>query len=335
VTNREISNDLLQVAGVTGDAESLSQCDRFEHSKRVSDKHVRRLLKAVAAKHIALCDLASCTSMLKEATTNEAATTEEKARAYQTFQTECISTTVSATYLLNFLLMLHRIVFGILGREAFDLDVKEVELDEVDMSQPLPAECAAFLEFLHTVHEEKGLELIISTVRNAVNTCGEEHSFLPDTPVTVEKLETFLFEVCEIVDEKLLIGAGRASFLVPDNLDDKIPTEKMELMDCLSEVRSALESSYFVTVFQSSVKDMTKQLVAHCFQTIDNTSSRNDSGEYVLAKLFLPITSLSTTLLTAKSDFIDQFAEDPTVDEFCKSLFFQLSEESDFKIDGM
>merc|ERR1712007_33634 len=229
----------------------------------------------------------------------------------------------------NFLLMLHRIVFGILGREAFDLTVKE--LDEVDMSQPLPAECAAFLEFLHRVHEEEGLELIISTVRNAVNACGEEHSFLPDTLVTAEKLEAFLFEVCELVDEKLLLGAGRASFLLPDNLNDKITTEKGELMNCLSELRSSLESSYFVTVFQNSVKDMTKQLVAHCFQTIDKTSSRNDSGEYVLAKLFLPITSLSTTLLTANSDFIDQFSEDPAVDEFCKSLFFQLSEESEFQ----
>lgn len=311
------------------EAEELKKRQDFEHKQQVSDKHVRKSLDAVNARHMPSFSVDECTAKLKEAKTKE-----EKLKCLEAIQAECLARTASAVYTLEILLLLHRVEFNIVGREiaAASSAGKKFVADGCAVSDEDAEAQAEFLASTHYVQEE-GLKQLASSVRSAVKACIEEAGLGPSTPVTADSLQRFFNDVFQKSNSELLtrgkgehVQAIAAATLLPDSLEAQVKQQE-KVKPLLNEARDYLDSPQFMDVFQAVSSGAAEHLAASMGDGAADPASALLAGgkSCPMAKLFGPLIQNSQATLSCddRGGFVARFAKDEKVRRLCEALYFQ------------
>jgi len=290
----------------------------FIHKQEVSDAYVRKALAALQARHKELFAVEECFEKVKSAQTKEA-----RLECFLRLQTECLSRLVSALYTLHALLMLHRVEFNIVGRELANAPGGKAA-EDANVEEGTDAH-AAFLETTRFL-KEKGLQQIAESARGAVRACLESAGLSPTATVTAELLEKLFSDICGQVNDELLAGARIVALFLPESVDQEVPEEHRSRVKLLTdEARDYLESPHFAAVFKTVSVQAVKRLAGAFGDGAPDPGAALLSGGQTcpLAKLNGQFIELSKTLLDEGSDYVERFAEEPVVDDFCRGLFFQ------------
>lgn len=333
----EDEGGLEKLLGLTseGDEESRKQAAElkkrqdFEHKQQVSDRHVRKSLDAINARHTPSFSLDECSAKLAEAKTKE-----DKMNCLQAFQAECLARTASAVYTLEILLLLHRVEFNIVGREIAAAssagkkfgDSASSPTDGNGTSEEDAEAQALFLASTRYVQEE-GLERLASSVKSAVKACSTKSGLSPGTAVTAESLQRFFIDVFREADAELLLGGKGAATLLPESLDTEVAKEREKVKRLLDEARDYLESPQFLDVFQAISSNAAEHLAASLGDgAADPASAPLATGKSCqLAKLFAPLIQNSQATLSGddRGGFVERFAKDEKVTKLCEALYFE------------
>eukprot|EP00747_Dinoflagellata_sp_TGD_P167005 gnl/TRDRNA2_/TRDRNA2_190682_c0_seq1.p1 gnl/TRDRNA2_/TRDRNA2_190682_c0~~gnl/TRDRNA2_/TRDRNA2_190682_c0_seq1.p1 ORF type:complete len:386 (+),score=108.81 gnl/TRDRNA2_/TRDRNA2_190682_c0_seq1:71-1228(+) len=320
--------------GVTQSPEEAAAMKRaqFLHKQTVSDSYVRRALPALKVRHHACFRADDCSKALKEAQSKE-----EKQVCFKALQVEAIGRLLSSTYVLNLVLLLHRVEFNIVGREIaagsdgkalLALDLTEAA-EKGSKDEDADAVHAAFFESTRYVQED-GLARIADAVREAVRACAERSGVLPWKPVTAECLQTHLLEACAEVDTQVLCGDKASATLLPDLVEREVPAaQKKKVKEFLDEARDYVESPNFLAAFQALMSGAIRQLVSSLSDGAADPADAplSDGKSATLGKLFGRILELSLTVLTEEdtAGLVARFDKEPVLNELCEALYFQES----------
>lgn len=322
----ELAKDGSPGAGAAAEDESQAEEQkqaRFAHRQKVADDFVQAGLAALKVKLNELFLVEECTQQLQKA-----ASKEEKLAAFKALQAESLGRAVAAVYVVNLVLLLHRVNFNIVSRE-----IAASEAKAPGGVAPGGEQDAAYRLFLDAtgVLQDAGLRSVSESIHRATQERLQKAEILPQTKVTGKILRDLFNEICGDASGELFgsAGAGQASqdshavqVLLPDSILAEVPeAQKEKVKSLLDEAQDALENPNCVFAFrkalESAVQELTSQLTGE---------GQALAGEAPVAcgKLSGPLIDAGNSAFEVEGEnrYVAAFAREPTVRELSEILYF-------------
>jgi len=252
---------------------------------------------------------------------SKAVSRDEKLQRLEALQLICISSSVSALYMLHLLLLFHRVELNIVSREI-------VVADRSTKSQKIAPTAEVLQNFVesdaHLLGD--GMPGICSAVRDAVKNRWAADRHQPMTKISSEELKSFLGRICSDVSRLVLEDQNGPSTILPRSLDQSLtPRKGPAVQKLLDETRSHLAGPDFVRTFRSVLDSALQHFVDLLGEDCDENSvpPLPFGTSAPIAKLGGDFVRLSKLMLEDRAGFIENFAEDKMVAELCERLYFQ------------
>mmetsp|Transcript_92167 Transcript_92167/g.112869 ORF Transcript_92167/g.112869 Transcript_92167/m.112869 type:complete len:358 (+) Transcript_92167:76-1149(+) len=297
-------------ASSNGQAEEQQRRASFQKHQEVSDGYARKGLRSFLARHQSRFKIDQCHAKVKAASNSEM-----KVAAFKELQVECLTLLASAAYSLNVILMLHRVMFNIAGREA--AAGQSGESPEANGEPP-----AAMQELISSTDFflENGPAMVADAARKAVQ---ETPSLQPETAVSTNSLSSFFKDIFQKVEKDILADSKGSALLPPDSAG------LAQAKPFLDEARDYLESPQLLHAFRS-VSSAVADRLPHELAKTGGKASALKEGTVPLATLFGGCITLGKNLFQADPDgtecaeaFIQSFADQTVVSKFCEEIYFQ------------
>jgi hypothetical protein len=316
--------------------------DEFGHKQEVSDAYARRALASLrAGRFPSLFKVEECRARLQEPNLSR----ESKLERFNELQVECLARVVAAMYTLTVQMLLYRVAFNIIGRSmgtdrssssAQDASMSAESFGDAGEGKTAPKDEAildtmqvTFLDACARAFEEQPLADIASSARSGVMAHCQAEEILPTRRLASKDLERLLLKACQAIHEKIFAvkdgGSGNvtvAAAFLPESLDGETTARSKDAKALLDEARDYLESPQFLEVVKRVVTLSAENLVE---KLCEATSTELGADLPAVAKLFGQLVELSNSVLEADhtNEYADGFTQEPLVNQFCESIFFQ------------
>lgn len=310
----ELLKDLME-AFENPEREEAKKREKFSHNQQVSDGHTEKALACLEGRLNACFEVELCSENVKNAESRD-----DKMRCLSELQIECFARSVAALYSLHLLLLQHRVVFNIVGRET----VRGAAAPDAR------TDTEALESFIKsaTHMQGDGVPRTCHAVREAVKSQWAATELKPTTKVSAEELRSFFLAACRDADASFLAGGGGSAALLPESLD---PTDSASTVKkLLDEARDYLDSPQFLEVFRAVVAAALERFVASLGEAPQATGEPapapalpSDASVH-LAKLG-PACVTRSQAMFAPGDgggFVKGFGQEPLVNTLCEALYF-------------